>query len=453
MKGFLILLFSISSIFLFGQGKASPDAAALLTVVNEFQESIISGDADRFSRLFFSKSVPFVGIMSRKTENSVKKDYPNFEGIAVSNHRDFIDGILDAKRQQTEKIYNIKKHTDGQIAGISFDYAYYNGRNMKQWGHEKWNLVKTDGDWLITDVVYSIHFPDVEPCPFKERDSADLSDYASAERRKPVIKKKKEKLPFDDIEEEEEYDDDLDDRVIRDVEEEEEYDDDLDDRVAKEEEDDFDDDYDDDLDDRVIEKPAPKKKPFKVFVNDRKKGPLIAGIQNVVRITYEGVAPSKINLFISTKDVEFFKQDNGSYIVKPTKKMDSFPAYIRVGNKTINYTFKVEGIPLPVARIGRHDAGKIRQSVFKAEAGLLAVVPLGSVKQGKCRIQSFIITKNPSSKNLKSKLNKGGRYEQATLKIIKSAKPGDTYVFEQIKCSCAGERGTRRLKDIKYTIK
>lgn len=440
MKGFLLFAFSVSSIFLFGQSKSSKDDAALKRVVKDYRQAISTSDDVQFNALFYSKSVPFVGVVSKITDAVLNGQYKDFGGKAVSNHKQFISDVIDAEKKQLEKTFNIESISDGIVGGISFDYAFYEGRKMKQWGSKKWNLIKIKGDWLITDVVYSIHYPEAEDCPFveienkddddeseSEKDEGEDGNYAEAPSR-PVLekpapnkkssKKKSRKAIFDDL---------------------------LDEEKQKEKE----------KKKLEAEKPAKKKKPFTVYVNEIKNKALMAGIQNVVTIKYEGVEPSKINLIVNAKDVEFRKQENGSYIIKPLKKIDDFPAYIRVGNKTINYVFKVKGIPLPVAMLGRQNPGTIRQSVFKAEAGLLALVPTPtkSVKQGKCRIQSFILTKNPDTKNLKSKLNKGGRYEQSTLKLVKSAKKGDIYVFEQIKCLCAGEKNSRKLKDIKFEIK
>jgi len=143
------------------------DSIAMSTVINDFKESIITKDSILFHSLFFSESVDFTGIMSKKTEASIKKNYPEFQGIAVSDHKNFIRDICKSPKKQEEQFYNTVLTTDGSIGAISFDYAFYSEEKMIQWGHEKWNLAKDGEKWLITDVIYSIHFPSVEPFPFK----------------------------------------------------------------------------------------------------------------------------------------------------------------------------------------------------------------------------------------------------------------------------------------------
>lgn len=150
-------------------GQESSTAHSKLNkLVKDFEQSILGKDSVKFKELFFDEKVPFVGIMSKQTENSIKKDYPEFEGVSVSNSTKFIAEIVKADKPQIERIVDVKIDTDGSIASISFDYSYYSGERMIQWGHEKWNLVNLTNEWLITDVIYSIHFPDIEACPFCE---------------------------------------------------------------------------------------------------------------------------------------------------------------------------------------------------------------------------------------------------------------------------------------------
>lgn len=106
-------------------------------------------------------------MMSRQTEMSIKKDYPDFEGIAVSNSNKFIKEICESDKAQKEKFYNISIETDGVIASINFDYTFHIGEKVIQWGNENWDLVKLNNQWLITDVIYSIRFPDIESFPHK----------------------------------------------------------------------------------------------------------------------------------------------------------------------------------------------------------------------------------------------------------------------------------------------
>jgi|GEM_PF-1107444 len=135
-------------------------------IMQKFKTAIIEKDTLSFDKLFFDEEVSFVGIMSELTEASIKKDYPDFQGVSVSNSSKFIREVSTSANPQEERSYNPVIETDGIIASISFDYSFHSGGRLIQWGHEKWNLVLVENEWLITNVIFSIHFPDIEPFPF-----------------------------------------------------------------------------------------------------------------------------------------------------------------------------------------------------------------------------------------------------------------------------------------------
>ncbi len=164
----LLVIIILTPTFCFSQ-ESSTDRIKLNEVIVEFKESINQKDSIRFKKLFFQDKVLFTGIMSKESEMSIKENYPEFEGIAVSDHVKFITDICNSEKKQEEKFYNINIETDRVISSISFDYSFYSDDKMIQWGHEKWNLVYADDLWLITDVKYSIRFPDIEEFPFEKR--------------------------------------------------------------------------------------------------------------------------------------------------------------------------------------------------------------------------------------------------------------------------------------------
>lgn len=166
MKKLNALLLLVMNFGLLYSQESNEHKIILNEVIIEFETSIIEKDSARFKKLFFTEEVPFVGRMSEKTEMSIKKDYPEFEGIAVSNSNKFINEICATEKEQKETFYNIRIETDGVIATINFDYTFHSGKKMIQWGNENWNLVFVDKKWLITDVIYSIRFPDIEDFPF-----------------------------------------------------------------------------------------------------------------------------------------------------------------------------------------------------------------------------------------------------------------------------------------------
>lgn len=161
--GVLFMLLMSNSVF---AQLSKKDSLQFVVIVESFQKAIAEKDSNSFKSLFFHDNVAFTGIMSEATENSIKKNYPEFEGVAVSESSRFIREICMSQKAQREAFYNVRMTSDGNIGHISFDYGYYSAEKLAQWGHEMWLLVREGEKWLITDVTYSIRFPKVEVFPF-----------------------------------------------------------------------------------------------------------------------------------------------------------------------------------------------------------------------------------------------------------------------------------------------
>lgn len=165
-KLFITLLFC--GYYLSGICQTSDDKQKIQieNLLTQFQDAITSKDSTSFNKLFFDEDVKFIGIMSEKTEASIKKKYHDFQGVSVGKSRKFISQICNSPKNHEENFYSPVIKTDGIIATVSFDYTYLVDKKMIQWGQEIWNLVYTENNWLITGVTFSIHFPTIEPCPF-----------------------------------------------------------------------------------------------------------------------------------------------------------------------------------------------------------------------------------------------------------------------------------------------
>lgn len=164
-KTILFLCMAMGCLRVLGQFQDSTNAA-LSDLVSNFQAAIEAKDSVRFKALFFHDKVPFIGIMSKPTEWSIKKDNPRFEGIAVSNCSRFIREVCTTDKSQAESVHDLRIGTDGVVATVAFDYGFTTDGKLTQWGHEAWSVVMVDGAWSITDVVYSIRFPAIEPFPY-----------------------------------------------------------------------------------------------------------------------------------------------------------------------------------------------------------------------------------------------------------------------------------------------
>lgn len=394
--------------------------------VEAFEESIAAKNIADFEDLFVSKEVSFTGVMSKETELA-KDGNPGYESISVSDSKSFISTIAKSKKKYEMKTFDVEANADGRVGNVGFNYAFYSGTTMKQWGHEKWNMILSEGEWLITNVVYSVHFPNIEKCPFATSDGNEYESISdseeSAESYEPKIKvrpkPRREKEYADVAEEEEDYEEE-------EVEEEEV--------------------------EEVKPKPTKSKKTLSVKVNQRRKGALYAGIENKVEINYKDLPNSKITIHCSTPDVEYHKKESGMFSIKPLGMMDDFTINIRAGNRTLKYTFQVEAMPNPRPLLSKRYSGPVKAKEFQGHMGILA-----STKdfpfRAKCVITRFTVTRKGKDGTNKTVSNKGGRFQDNTQLLVRKAKRGDQYFFEKISCQCPGDRKIRQLDDLEFKIK
>jgi hypothetical protein len=131
------------------------------SVLTTFMECLVKKDSTRFYSLFHTDPVVWVGITQQKTyADELKKDSTakdNFKANYKSFYRHFYDKEIE------EKFYNIQILEDGYIASLLFDYSFWEKGKKTNWGKESWAMIKTNGQWKITSVVFSTEDEAINP--------------------------------------------------------------------------------------------------------------------------------------------------------------------------------------------------------------------------------------------------------------------------------------------------
>ena len=140
----------------------SEHVAAIQGVVEQFRTSLIRKDKASYMSLFFSEKPEDIGwqFVSEDTRlehiRKTKPDAIKARQIPTNNFVGLIDSAVAAKESREETFSNVRIETDGEIASVSFDYAFLaNGKKMN-WGKEMWQMVRTEQGWKIFSVVYTI---------------------------------------------------------------------------------------------------------------------------------------------------------------------------------------------------------------------------------------------------------------------------------------------------------
>lgn len=141
------------------------DIAAIEQVVATFKSSITKKDKPAFMGLFFSdkaEDITWQFVVDDKRLARIQQTKPEARKarrLAHVNFVTFIDSIVADKQSTEEKFSNLAIDTDGEIASVSFDYAFLAGGKETNWGKEMWQLVRTEKGWKITSVIFSVRDP------------------------------------------------------------------------------------------------------------------------------------------------------------------------------------------------------------------------------------------------------------------------------------------------------
>jgi hypothetical protein len=152
-------------------GKAKPvsDKDQIKSIVETFRTSILNKDKDAFLKLFYSDTIPWLGVTTDKSlkmlhdrKTDVSKPDP-LKIYADDTPTKFIEGVVTHPTIRIEeKFSNVRIDTDGNIAQVYFDYAFSAEAYKVNWGKESWQLLHTADGWKISSVIWSMEMnPDL----------------------------------------------------------------------------------------------------------------------------------------------------------------------------------------------------------------------------------------------------------------------------------------------------
>lgn len=152
---------------------SAQDHAAIQKLVETFRASLIKKDPDSFLKLFYSDTIPWIGVVTDKSLRRAKPEKTDpkrpepLKLYATGNPREFIEGIAKTKSPIEETFDNVRIDSDGDVAQVWFDYSFNEARYKANWGKESWHMVRTADGWKISSVIWSMEF---NPMPPPKRD-------------------------------------------------------------------------------------------------------------------------------------------------------------------------------------------------------------------------------------------------------------------------------------------
>ena len=179
---------------------------------------------------------------------------------------------------------------------------------------------------------------------------------------------------------------------------------------------------------------------------------MYCGVDNPVSILVRGVPEADVR--IETSDNLTIKKDRNLYYTVRAGTPGEGSITVSGGNlKPVTFRYRVKRFPDPVPRLGaRYRSGTIGNGEFKAQAGLAAIVENLDIDV-RCETVSYNLIHLRKGQMLAEVTNHGARYEAVVQPIIDAARPGDTYIFEDIKVRCPGDSVARPLESLTFVIK
>lgn len=144
----------------------------IIQIIDAYSESVIKRDSATFYNLFNKDAVTWcLALRERSQSRELGKRSPEIgrSNYSSGSHKGFFRSLY--RHGTTEdKFDNIAVVEDGTVASVTMDYSFWADGKMTNWGAKYLTLIKRDGQWKITSVIYSIELTEYFPQPaLKER--------------------------------------------------------------------------------------------------------------------------------------------------------------------------------------------------------------------------------------------------------------------------------------------
>lgn len=201
------------------------------------------------------------------------------------------------------------------------------------------------------------------------------------------------------------------------------------------------------------------KKEFEFEVGERscnvsaeKMNVFYIGVDNPVSVSAAGVPSAQLQVSGSGSGLDLQKQGGGKFIAKVTTPGECNIQLSGGGLQATSFKFRVKRIPTPTPMLGNKRGGAIPNGELKAQQGVLPVLENFDF-EARCNVTTFRLVRVAPRQDAEIVTNSGGRFEGGAASLIGKAKPGDRYLFEDIKGRCPGDAAARDLGDMSFQVK
>jgi gliding motility-associated protein GldM len=188
-----------------------------------------------------------------------------------------------------------------------------------------------------------------------------------------------------------------------------------------------------------------------VAVSATKMNVFYIGVANPVAVSAAGVPSAQVKVSMTGGSIE--RGGDGNYVVRVQGPHGSNASItVSAPGVTQSFPFRIKKIPDPVPSLGpKERGGKIGNGTFKGLGGLVPTLENFDF-EARCDIVGFQLVRVAKRQDPEFASNGGARISGATQNLQNKATPGDKYFFQDIKCKCPGDPGTRDLGQLVFDV-
>lgn len=137
-------------------------------IIEKYSKSVIQRDSVTFYSLFNTENVTWCAALkdsSQFREVEAKGAVKAGTGYFFGSYKSFLRSLFRYKATE-DKFDNIHITEDGTVATVNMDYSFWADNKMTNWGSKYLTLIKREGYWKITAVVYSLELTQYYKQPY-----------------------------------------------------------------------------------------------------------------------------------------------------------------------------------------------------------------------------------------------------------------------------------------------
>jgi gliding motility-associated protein GldM len=176
------------------------------------------------------------------------------------------------------------------------------------------------------------------------------------------------------------------------------------------------------------------------------------GVENPISVSAAGVSSNDLKVTGSGAGIQLRNTGPGKYIVTATQPGEATITLTGGGLAATSFSYRVKRIPDPSAKVARLKGGQLSPGEIKVQPGMIAELE-GFDFDAKCSIESFRMIRTRRGDDPALVNNTGAAFGPQAKQILNDARPGDQYLFTDVKGKCPGDAASRNLNTLVFTIR